>query len=266
MRRLVLMAAVCAAGCGKQTKPAPTPPTTPPAPAAVSVGPPVTAEEADDFADDLELAVGDPQQLAKLMRLQELFDRSVTGIGLSAAQTAQAKAGAGRSVVKLAEELSAQFGTAGRYERLRVRTRDGKPSVVFRAVTPDGAINYHEYPLVRYPDGVGPSDLYIYATAEPVSAVLRRLMTRIAAELDRGLLDRLTGAERLYVDNLPRIEAMTTYRRAGRPGQVLAEFNALPAALQADKALLVGAMTAAGQADEPAYLRLIKRCGATRPG
>lgn len=266
MRRLVLLAAVCAAaGCGKRAKPAPTPPTTP-APAAVSVGPPVTAEEADDFADDLELAVGDPPQLVKLMRLQELFDRSVTGIGLSAAQTAQAKAGAGRSVVKLAEELSAQFGTAGRYERLRVRTRDGRPSVVFRAITPDGAVNYHEYPLVRYPDGVGPSDLYVYATAEPVSAVLRRLMTRIAAELDRGLLDRLTGAERLYVDNLPRIEAMTTYRRAGRPAQVVAEFNALPAALQADKSLLVGAMSAAGQVDEPTYLRLMERFRAAHPG
>ena len=53
----------------------------------------------------------------------------------------------------LAGELSKTVGQGGNYKLLRIRTRDGRSSAVFRHLSQEVGVNYHEYLLALNPAG-----------------------------------------------------------------------------------------------------------------
>src|SRR5262249_58322698 len=87
-----------------------------------------------------------------------------------------------------------------KYTFLRVRTRNGRPSVLMRLITPDPELNYQEITLARFPDGeIAAEDIYSVAAGETMSQTMRRLILMQAAELDPGMMAKVGRTEQLYV-------------------------------------------------------------------
>lgn len=249
-----MLLGLLAFGCAK-----PTPPATP-APPAVSFGPPPTEDEAREYARKLEQVVvaGDVNGFARLYRLSELIERSVSDLGISDRDRRTFLDRANKSVIDdTLTPLMAELRAGGRFTLLRIRTVDGRVSALMRVLDAQGSLNYHEVFIVRFPDGeIGAEDIHYAATGERGSQTLRRIVLQLLSEQNRTLLDRLTGHERVYTENMSRIESLFRLYREKKFREVLAVFRALPVQLQKDKVLQVHAIGAAGQiGDDDEYLR-----------
>ena len=62
---------------------------------------------------------------------------------------------------------------------------------------------------------------------------------------DPAAIDRLPGADRAFLKNLPRLRQMTADVREGRPAAALAVYGQLPPELQKDKTILMLRLQAA---------------------
>src|SRR5690349_19662701 len=167
-----VVAAVClCSGCGKKGGPNPDNPGPAP-PVAAHVGPPLTDEDYREFGRKLETAVatGDNAEVGRLIRVMDLFERSISDLDLSAGMKKGMMTGASRQSGQFAGQLTDVTKNGGSYTLVRVRTVDGRKKALFRLLFAEGGVNYHEFSLARYPDGqVGTEDLYIYLSGEPLT-------------------------------------------------------------------------------------------------
>ncbi len=264
---LVMLVAVLAFGCQKKT-PSPDSPTPAP-PVAAHTGPPLTDADYQEFGEKLETAIatGDQAEASRLFRLMDLFERCLTDLDFSAADKRGLLQGAGASSGKMAEQIIQEVKKGGKYSLLRVRTVEGKKRVLMRLIGAEGALNYHEFTLVRYPDGrVGPEDIHILATGELITQTFRRLLLSFAAERNQGIVARLSGAEQMYTKHLPKLQTIAQDTQAGRHQQALATFRQLPAELQKDRTFQILAIQAAQGVDEKEYLAEMERFQQNHPG
>lgn len=256
----VLAACLCA-GCGKKgpnpDDPGPAPPV------AAHVGPPLTDEDYREFGRKLEKAVaeGDTAELGRLIRVMDLFERSISDLDLSASMRKGVMAGASQQSGQFAGQIAEVVKNGGSYTLVRVRTVDGRKKALFRLLFSEGGVNYHEYTLARYPDGlVGTEDLYIYLAGEPITQTFRRTLLGLLAGQDRGLVGRLSGPDQAMAKNVKVLIGMTTDIRNGRFKEGLAAFRKLPPELQKNKVFQIFAIQAAqGTGDDAEYLAAMER-------
>src|SRR5436190_9363928 len=144
-----------------------------PAPQMVGTGPPVTEAEARKFGQDLEkaFASGDKATLARLYRLSDIADRSVSDLNLSRADRTGLKAGLNNGPLSMAQQLADIVKKeGGKTKFLRARVVEGRQQVVLRVLGHDLGMNYHLVTLARYPDGqIGAEDIYFMSAGEKIS-------------------------------------------------------------------------------------------------
>jgi tetratricopeptide (TPR) repeat protein len=257
---------VASTGCGPRAE---RPAATAPAAEAVSlaslhVGPPLTEDECQDFAQRLTDAVHSDEDpgLDELIDWDALFARATAGLEaprrfrerfIDGAR--EAMHGPGGFSAQLAQAVSA----GGSYRFLRVRNGDGQPRALFRLLLPgSGGVNYHELPLARRGEGrVMAVDIHIYLTGELMSDTMRRAFVPIAADASAGLIERLAGREQDLVKHFSTVERMMTEVRAGRHQAGLAAYRQLPESLQREKTFLILRMQAAQALNEQEYAAAI---------
>jgi tetratricopeptide (TPR) repeat protein len=247
------------AGCKKELPNANTPGV---APAAVHTGAPLTEADGQAFGAKLEsaIAAGDTAAVKDLMRPAEILERSVSDLGLSSSDK--------KNLFTLGERVSSTFpeqftkvaADGGSYDVIRVRMVAGRPRVIVRLMHPEGASNYHEYTLIRYPDNqIAAEDVYIYLSGEPLSHTFRRIMLNILNMQHKGFKN-LNKEEQVLVDHQQDINTMTTMVRNGQHAEAFAIYQKLPAELHNNKLVQIVAIQAAGgSGDDEAYMAEMER-------
>lgn len=209
-----------------------------PAPAIKVMGSPLTGEEVKEFTDRMTQAVTarDAAAIDQLVRMEDLGERSMSDLGMPAEQrraflkgmtTTLQQAGVGQQIVKSSEG-------DGSYQLLRVRSVEGRPRPLFRLISQDGALNYHEYTLARHNDGkVAAEDIYIYVTGEPLSQTLRRfIIPAVATHQRKG------GPGKIDPEEVRHMETVGTLAKAIKSGDfksAVAAYRTLPKKSQEQK-------------------------------
>ena len=166
-----------------------------PAPMIKNVGKPLTGAEVKRFAKKVATAVqsGNSKATDKLIRMDTFADRLIADVELSDAQRRGFMKGANKVVSDelFTQQIVGNVEAGGSYDFLRIRMVDDSPRPLFRLLTPDGALNYHEYILVRREDGkLEVEDVYIYLSGETISQTIRRILIPVlAAQNFLGMAD-----------------------------------------------------------------------------
>jgi tetratricopeptide (TPR) repeat protein len=255
-RWLLLVVGTClSVGCQKKTR---DPDSADPAPAIKHTGPPVTEDECKEFAKKLEKAVadGNKAEFDKLIRVVGLLERSISDLDLTANEKKRIISGASVVSGQISEQIMKPVKDGGSYSVLRARVVDGRPRVLMRLITHEGTVNYHEFTLARYPDGqIVTEDIYDYSVGEPATQTFRRLMLGYIAEKNQGVIDKLTGSERLLTKHREDLAKMAQQVSNGQYKEAFATFHKLPAELQKNKIVrIVGMQAAQGADDDDEYL------------
>ncbi len=260
---LVLVLMVGTVGCKPKSAAVPAVSPAPP----VTEGTPASEAETKEFAAQLEAAAAakDRAKMHTLLAIEDLAVRCAQDIPLDARQKQGLLQGLRRGAQNnsFANELLDEFGKGAKYQLLRVHTVDGRPRAMFRLITSELGINYHDFILCRSPDGrLGLEDVYVVATGELLSQTLRRLLLPAAAEMNRGLLAELRGTDKTFLNNLPRVKSMIAAVQAGNAGEAIAIYRSLPPELRAHKVIALQYIQAAallGDADYAAAIQEFRR-------
>jgi tetratricopeptide (TPR) repeat protein len=230
---------------------------------AEPTGQPVTEAECKKFAEKLAKAAtdGNKAEFNKLVPVVDLFERSMSDLELAANEKKTMLKAASTVSGQYADLITQQVKDGGSYSVLRVRVVDGRPRALLRLVSPEGAVNYHEYTLARSPDGqIVTEDIYVYASGEPLTKTFRRLMLGYIAEKKKGAIDKLNGSEQLLTKHIEDLTKMSQQVRNGQHKEALETFRKLPAELQKNKIFQIIAIRAAqGADDDKEYLAELER-------
>lgn len=264
IRSLVLLAVVGLALCTGCNKPAP--PVGSAAPAAVSVGPPVTHEEAWAFGEKVTEAMKakDVPALSRLLRIDDLLERIVSDFGFSTREQADFRAGVAKSggSQKMLGFWVQQLG-GGASKRLRVGERDGRTSVLTRMVGEDGSVNYFDFPLIRTADGqVVAEDIYLMAAGEKFSQLLRGMIIPMVAELKKG---SRSPAAQTQLDNMVLRTQLGNAVRDGQHEEAVRLYRRLPADMRNEKVVQIIGLQVLSQVDEAGYIAEIERYRQVHP-
>ncbi len=135
-----------------------------------------------------------------------------------------------------------------------VTSLDGEPAVRLRAVDADGRFTYFE--LVLVPGTAGALklvDYYELSAGEKLSDQLRRFTLMGAAEMSQGLADKLLGKEKVFMDSLPKLQAVTKAMRENQPAVAYEAWRALPKELREQKSIMRLGVSVAQQVDDKSY-------------
>ncbi|HVR18912.1 MAG TPA: hypothetical protein VMS65_04435, partial [Polyangiaceae bacterium] len=212
-------------------------------------GRPATEAEAASFAEQLRLAVESNRDLSTLVDSETIITRGFSDLDLP---MESAKAAADAMSKKFGQTIAFSLKGGGSYRMLANRVVEGERRVKFRLLGSDGAFNYHDYVVVVRGGSPKAVDIHMLTTGEPISTTLRRTLLPIAAETQKGLVERLTTKESSYVKNLPVIAKLSQFQT--NPQAALAAYASLPDALKTDKNVLMLRVQAASMIDEPTYL------------
>lgn len=240
---LAAMFAIISAGCGK------TPTATPrktasPAVVRAEAGPMIEAAEAEAFATELieKIRANDPVAAAGKIEWSSILSTAWSGLSTSEKVRSDFERGFREQVDRsgnLFAALAERVQGGGRVDLLRIREREGRRTVLIRILLNPG-VNYMEFALERQPDGmIRATDIYLFLAAEWFSTTLRRVCLPLAAQVDRSLVDRLLGADQLFVKHLQTLNRLTAAGRKQDWQGLLKEYNTLPVELQHDKNMLL---------------------------
>lgn len=232
---------------------------------------PVTAEEVQGYVEAMDEAIAtkDVKAHSRLLDIDAFFDRVTKGITASPRLKSEflrgARIGMEQSGLFL-KPLIDMVEKGGAVEFLRSRSREQLSTALFRIRTAEHGIGYSEFYLRRSPDGsVRAVDFYGYFSGELVSETLRRSFLSVAAFEDRGMLSRLIGSDRDFIDSLDKVKAMQEHLKAGKFAEAEGARNALPESVRKRKENLLLWIMVTQQLDEAKYLKAIEELQATLP-
>jgi tetratricopeptide (TPR) repeat protein len=248
-------------GCGSA---AVDPKELPPVPVPVTRGV-LTDEECRDIANRLNDALqsGDPAKANAIFSWDMCVERAAHGIDLPPQTRNEFLRGlvdgAKSQGVMFHEIVNAQK-QGGKFKFLRIHEVDGEKRAMFRLVLANAGASYQDYLLTKDEAGtVKIYDVYVYVMGESISETLRRIVLQIAANENRGLLDRLAGREQLLVKHLGEVTRMITLTQQGDHAAALAIYDALPAEVSEQQFVLMIAVRAAQQSmNFPKYQQILE--------
>jgi tetratricopeptide (TPR) repeat protein len=241
--------------------------TQPPAPAAQPTKPlPLTEKDYLEFGRSLEEAAtkNDQTTVSQLVPIARLNERAIRDLELpeNVRKALLSRANATRGFT---ERVLAEVKNGGRYSLLRTREVDGRQRVLMRQIGGNGGVNYHDYLLVRSPDGkVVAEDLFVLSIGEMCSQTYRREFLNILASAKQELI-ALKESDQTYLDNISEVRKMLAAMRDGQSKEVLKIFRKLPAELQKDKLLQLAAIKATQDGEESEYLIELERFRKSNP-
>jgi tetratricopeptide (TPR) repeat protein len=158
-------------------------------------------------------------------------------------------------------ELFRTVEQGGTLAFLRMRQREGRPTVLFRLLRTDevGGLAYSEFILRRLPDGrVRATDIYFYSMQRLFSEELRRIVSPVLAQHSRSVVDKLLNEERDYAQELDQLGRASKLLGQGKPREAMAIYNKLHPRTRTQRAVLLAHLRAAQQAGDE------KECAAIR--
>ena len=199
--------------------------------------------------------------LSALFDWNEFANRSLAGMGLSAAE----QAGFTRGVTKAVEGPQGLIGSlatrigSGSAKFVRVTNRPEGKRVLIRMIFEDGASNYIEWVLAIDAGGqLKCVDGYSYLTGELLTTTIRRLMVPAMAGLHPTILQKLSGTERDAAKHLDNMQKMMGAVKSGQFQEVLVIYAKLPDSLKREKAILLQRMMATQQLGDAEYTKALE--------
>jgi tetratricopeptide (TPR) repeat protein len=256
---VILVLIVGALGCKPKSAAVPAVSPAPP----VTEGTPASEAETKEFAAQVDAAAAakDLAKLSTLLNLEDLLIRATSDLPIPAGQRASFDQQFRRAAQQnpIAGQVHKELESEGTYKLLRVRTVDGRPRALFRLISSETGTNYHDFLLTRRPDGaVRIEDIYIVGTGEQLSQSMRRLLVPLVAEMNRGLLADLRGADKTFLNNGPKLQSFRTAVRDDRAKEAIAIYQSFPAELREHKVIVLLYMKAAMKAGNDEYLTALE--------
>ncbi len=187
------------------------------------------------FADELAKTVssGDRAAVSALIDWNSVIDTAFQGLAVPEAQRQELRDGIKSGLDKetgITGQLVKNGQAGGTFDYLRTRQNQGRQVVLMRMIQPAGAggVIYFEFVPGRSAGGKTRAvDIYIYSSAEFVSASLHRVLLPVVASLSRTFLDKLLTSERDYVSDLPKLPGIDALILRGEKPGSLAKLKAL---------------------------------------
>jgi tetratricopeptide (TPR) repeat protein len=141
---------------------------------------------------------------------------------------------------------------------LRLHRQQKQSHALFRMLTAEGSLNYHDYTLARAADGrILAIDIYVYVIGEQIWKTNRRLALPLFAQQSKGILDKLISSEADIVRNIDQIGDMAAAIQQGNHYKALRIWEKLPERVKEDRSVLVMRMQAAQQVSVESYMESI---------
>ncbi len=159
---------------------------------------PVTEAEAKVVADkfEQEITTGSAFAANQMIPWQRVVELGLEGFDISDANKKQFATGAVNGLRQRNWAQIIKTQTAGDVKLLRMRTKDGSPTALYRAKNVDGGVGYFEFSFYRDPsNNVRISDIYVFQTGEWMSGTINRAAIPFIAHLNRSFLQKLSGAK-----------------------------------------------------------------------
>jgi hypothetical protein len=189
---------------------------------------PVTETEALDFAQKIETSI--TQHNADV--LDSILDvKYFTGLVLRKANqrfnfTLAAQAKAAVADFHMGQNVLASVSKAGAYNLVRQYAKDGHQHLLFRLVSEEGELNYHDFELIKSDKGVKAIDVYSYESGEELSKTVTESL--LASAKTSGM----TEAER---DNDQLVSQAKQFLTGGNPEEAWSFFVQLPDSVRKKK-------------------------------
>lgn len=239
---------------------------------ALATAAPAAAPAADPFerfARQVERGLTEKREDALVLDLDELGKFATANVDVSEKVKTGFVTGMKRGARnQIGKQLASRVADGGSVKLLRVTPRGEGARALYRLRASDGGLDYAELFLVRKPSGeVAVVDFYGYMSGQSVGDWIRRLFITAAAELDMGLLDRLQGKERVWVENLSKVNATSQAVQQKKWREALALHDQLPEAIRKDRMLMLLRLQAAqGVGEDALYQKAIGAFEAAFPG
>ncbi len=145
----------------------------------------------------------------------------------------------------------------GSYTFLHTRLVDGQRRAVFRMITKDGGLNYHDFVLASGDDGlVRADDCYVFLTGQMVSAAIRESFLPFARNWVKGGVG-VSPAERDFLNNFAQFTEIVSLFHDKEHRRVLETYNELPESVRKMKTLLAIRLGSAQAISNDEYLKAI---------
>ena len=210
-----------------------------------------TAEEAERFAAALGevIYIPDLKLWEGVIDWDAFMELSFAGIEIadrSRAGFEEGFVGQMKSRGGILGQVHQALGEMGTYELVHIHEVDGRPRALFRMLTNEGALNYHDYILIRDEQGRPRAvDFYVHLSGENFSTTVRRMIRQLAADEQRTFLDRLTGTEQGFLKNVQQLQEMTQRVQQGDAAGALKVYQTMSDEQQKDKLALIQRYAAA---------------------
>ena len=238
---------ICALLAGCKPKAGQIPVATP-APAIVD-GTPATEDECKEYASKLEQAVGmkNRASVEQMISLEDLALRCLSDLSMTGSQRQSIVQGVKSGIRKnaLVTQILTDVEQGGSFKLLRVHEVDGRARAMFRLIGTETGVKYHDFLLTRSPEGrISVEDIYIFTSGEMLTQTLRRILLPTVAELNRGSVEKLRGADQMFLNNMPKFQAMAEAIRSENKSEAIKIYKALPEEFRTQKVIVLLYVTA----------------------
>jgi hypothetical protein len=221
--------------------------------------PPVSKQEALDLAKRIERSV--VAQNDKF--LDDIFDeKRFTQRVLSEAHQRLNLSLAAEAKTALTEahwghQVVTSTAGAGTYTLVHQYEKDGHQHLLFRLFQGSGAINYHDFELVKTETGIKALDVYIYLSGEELSKTLAESLVLVSDKLSD-----MTPDEQSKVLHIKKINALIEGGNAEEAGQY---FDQIPADLKKQRIFQLIHLRIASKLGDSLYLAALNEYKASFP-
>lgn len=206
----------------------------------------ISQSQVSAMARQLETAIreGKVDAAVALYDQDAMVDRALAGVGGPAALEQGFRAGLKRTS-PIGRALG-EIAKTGSYHLLRVRQVNGECRALFRLITQQNGLNYHDWVAGMNSQGqLKFVDQYIGATGELMSQTLRRAYVMAAAHASPTLLQRLAGSDKDFFNNIRTMAQMGADVRMKNYKAALDVYATLPKSMQEDKTIMTMRLLAA---------------------
>jgi hypothetical protein len=248
---------------------------------AVAADPPAGATTASAKSSVKEVTAADAQkwagELARAVRVQDVdgfnklvdwdaFVATATALPGDSSQLKDFRESYGRQLKTATASPRTGFGRAvigavegaGEYRPLHTHREVGRVRVLFRLISSNGALNYHDWVLSRSSDGaVVAVDCYVFLIGEMYSQNLRRSFLPLAHKRGGASVGALSGPEQYFVAHFDEYTQMDRLVREKNWRQALNVYAQLPPTVQQSTPALTMRLLATQAISNTQYLATI---------
>ena len=158
-------------------------------------------------------------------------------------------------------EVAAAIEAGGDYGLLRTIEKRGEQRALFRLLTSDGGLNYHEMVLERrgLAGPVRVVDVYVHLTGELLSESYRRTFRVASQGLEDSLFERLMRNESSHSDHRGEILRLNDLIREGRHQEALELWDGLPVSMASEKSMLIKRLAITQELGDAEYVATIRK-------